>query len=82
MYISCYAVASSVINTTSMIVNATIIMDLFSVIVTCKINPSSTAEYCEVFARNDDVDRSSKLLCDYNLTTYAHTYVRMYLCNL
>ena len=46
-----------------MISNSDDVMDTYSVIVICEINPTSTAEYCEVIIRNDDAGvpaRSSK----------------------
>ena len=83
------AVASSIINTTSMISNPDDVMDTYSVVVTCEINPTSTAEYCEVIARNDDAGkpaRSSKLQCTNTCTHvcmlafYMHSYVCIYIC--
>ena len=82
------AVASSIINTTSIISNPDNVMDTYSVVVTCEINPTSTAEYCEVIARNDDAGkpaRSSKLRCTntgthvYMWAFYMHPHVRMYI---
>ena len=73
------AVPSSIINTTSMISNSDDVMEFYSVVVTCEINPTSTAEYCEVIARNDDdagkPTRSSKLLCT-KTCTYICTYIQ------
>ena len=47
-----------------MISNRDEVMGCYSVIVTCEINPTSTAEFCEVIARNDSggllASRSSK----------------------
>ena len=31
------------------------LMNTYSLVVTCEINPTSSAEYCEVIARNDDI---------------------------
>ena len=45
--------ASSVIGTTSIVSNPDDVMEFYSVIVTCEINPTSPAEYCQVIARND-----------------------------
>ena len=42
----------SVTNTTSVISNPDDVMELYSVIVICEINPTSTAEYCEMFAES------------------------------
>ena len=47
-----------------MISNPDDVMDTYSVVVKCEINPTSTADYCEVVARNANaglLDRSSKL---------------------
>ena len=46
--------ASSIVGTTSIVSNLDDVMEFYSVIVTCEINPTSTAEYCQVIARNDD----------------------------
>ena len=57
--------ASSIFGTTSVVFNPDDVMEVYSVIVTCEIDPTSTAEYCEVFARNDDAGvspRSSKYI--------------------
>ena len=42
----------SVTNTTSVISNPDDVMEFYSVIVTCEINPTSIAEYCEMFAES------------------------------
>ena len=47
------SVASSIIGTTSMISSPDDVMESYSVVVTCEINPANTAEYCEVIARYD-----------------------------
>ena len=47
------SVASSIIRTTSLISNPDDVMESYSVVVTCEINPTSTAEYCKVIARCD-----------------------------
>ena len=71
-----------------MISNPDDVMDTYSVVVTCEINPTSTAEYCEVIARNDDAGkpaRSSKLLCTNTCTHVCmwvlcmQPHVRMYI---
>ena len=57
-------VASSILDTTS-VFNPNAAMELHDVVVTCDINPTSTAEFCEVFARNDDprvTNRESMLI--------------------
>ena len=57
--------ASSIVGTTSIVFNPDDLMEFYSVIVTCKIDPTSIAEYCQVFARNDDAGvppRSSKYM--------------------
>ena len=50
----------SVINTTSVISNPDDLMEFYSAIVTCEISPTSTAEYCEVFAGSGDTTLISK----------------------
>ena len=56
------AVASSLINTNSIFdFDPDDLMNTYSLVVTCEINPTSSAEYCEVIARNDDATISSKL---------------------
>ena len=45
-----------------MILNPDVIRGTYSVIVTCEINPTSAAEYCNVYARNDNTVFSSELL--------------------
>ena len=57
MYI--VAVASSVINTTSVISDPGDLMDTYPVVVTCHIRPTSTAVYCEVLAENGDTTLTS-----------------------
>ena len=47
--------ASSLIGTTSVFdFDPDDLMNTYSLVVTCEINPTSSAEYCEVIARNDD----------------------------
>ena len=48
-----FSVTSSIIGTTSMISNPDDVMETYSVVVTCEIIPTSTAEFCEVIARCD-----------------------------
>ena len=50
---ACNADGRSVVGTASMMSNPNDVMDTYSVVVTCEINPTSTAEYCKVIARND-----------------------------
>ena len=60
-------VASSVVGTTSIIdFDPDNLMNTYSLVVTCEINPTSSADYCEVIARNDDTTISGKL-CTYIL---------------
>ena len=62
MFSQYVAVASSLINTTSLFdFDPNDLMNTYSLVVTCEINPTSSAEYCEVIARNDDTTISSKL---------------------
>ena len=51
---TCNTDGRSVINTASVNSNPNDVMDTYSVVVTCEINPTSTAEYCEVFAESSD----------------------------
>ena len=48
-----------------MISNPDDVMSTYSVFVTCDINPSSDAEFCEVIARNDSTILSSMYLFEY-----------------
>ena len=66
----------SVINTTSMISNPDDVMDTYSVVVTCEINPTSTAEYCEVSVGNTDTPLVGKFtMQEYGFTMYMYIYV-------
>ena len=56
---TCNTDGRSVINTTSVNFNPDDVMDTYSVVVTCEINPTSTAEYCEVFAESGDTTLTS-----------------------
>ena len=49
------------------------LMNTYSLVVTCEINPTSSAEYCEVIARNDDVTIRGKL--KFTISMYVYTYV-------
>ena len=67
MFSQYVSVASSLINTNSVFnFDPDNMMNTYSLVVTCEINPTSSAEYCEVIARNDDVTIRSKLC---NVTT-------------
>ena len=67
MFSQYVSVASSLINTNSVFnFDPDDLMNTYSLVVTCEINPTSSAEYCEVIARNDDVTIHSKLC---NVTT-------------
>lgn len=69
-----YTVASSINNTMSMILNPDAMMNEYSVVVTCEINPTSTADYCNVYASNVNGVVSSKL----PLHSMYMQYIRMY----
>ena len=61
--------ASSLVGTTLIIdFDPDDLMNTYSLVVTCEINPTiaSSAEYCEVIAKNDDTTIKSKLC---NVTT-------------
>ena len=45
-------VASSLRNVTSVVSDPQVMMDVFSAVITCQINPTSSAEYCQVIARS------------------------------
>ena len=71
-------VASSVLNTISFILNPNATMEFHDIVVTCDINPTSTVEYCQVLARNNDpcvTDRmgmfSTSTLFVYHVRTYV-----------
>ena len=56
-----------------MISNSDDVMDTYSVIIICEVDPTSTAEYCEVIARSDNavvLARSSKCY-----TGILYTYI-------
>ena len=69
------AAASSVLNITSVFPNPNATMTLHDVVVTCDINPTSTAEFCEVFARNDDASLSGMLHMYIYVCTYINSFV-------
>ena len=71
MYI--VAVASSIINTTSVISDFDDLMEFYSVIVTCEIRPTSTAQYCEVFAQSGDATLTGK----FTIGMYVCAHVSM-----
>ena len=56
-------------------------MEFHDIVVTCDINPTSTAEFCEVLARNDDphvTNRESMLIIistDLCVYTYMHSNI-------
>ena len=50
----CFTVAPVVEATMSMVLEGDTPAETYSVEVECDIRPSSTADYCEVIARNDD----------------------------
>ena len=51
-------------------------MEFHDIVVICDINPTSTAEFCEVFARNDDPRVKNR---ESMLTTYINLFVCMYM---
>ena len=56
-------VASSLINTNSVFdFDPDDLMNTYSLVVTCEINPTSSAEYCEVIAGNDNTAISGELV--------------------
>ena len=62
-----------------MISNPDDVMEVYSVAVTCEVNPTSAAEYCEVIARNDSaagmlVKSSECYICMYVYVHYIMTY--------
>ena len=66
-----------------MISNPDDVMDTYSVVVRCEINPTNTADYCKVIARNDNVgllDRSSKLLRTKYLSKSKNTLNCLLIC--
>ena len=55
-------VASYLLNTTSVFdFDPDDLMNTYSLVVTYEINPTSSVEYCEVIARNNDTTISGKL---------------------
>ena len=71
------SVASSLINTNSVFdFDPDDLMNTYSLVVTCEINPTSSAEYCEVIARNDDVTIRGKL----KFTIRVYIYVCIFVC--
>ena len=48
--------ASSILNIAVAFPNPNATMEFHDIVVTCDINPTSTAEFCEVLARNDDTN--------------------------
>ena len=66
-----------------MIFNPDDMMESFSVIVTCEtINPTSAAEYCEVFAEHGNTTLMGKFTIGVAMYTYIHAYVCMYAINV
>ena len=59
-------VSSAVINTTSRLLNGDTPAQIYDLEVVCDIDPSSTADYCEVIARNDDSTVSGTVLLSYD----------------
>ena len=58
-------------------------MESFSVIVTCEIvNPTSAAEYCEVFTERGNTTLIGKFTIGVAMYTYMHVYVCMYVINV
>ena len=86
--------ASSLINTNSVFdFDPDDLMNTYSLVVTCEISPTSSAEYCEVIAKNDDTAISGKLcdvrnyrsVCVQQLHTVIYfscwqSYVHAYIC--
>ena len=67
MFSQYVTVASSLLNTNSVFdFDPDDLTNTYSLVVTCEINPTSSAEYCEVIARNDDTTISRRLC---NVTT-------------
>ena len=75
-----------------MISNPDVVMDTYSLVVTCEINPTSTVDYCEVFAGNTDttltgkftmyVHRNMRTYCTYTYIycAYMHVYMQTHSC--
>ena len=68
--------ARSVIGTTSTILNPDVMASNYSAVVLCEIDPTSTADYCRVFARDGTTTVESKLLL--HIRTCVHAYVYAY----
>jgi len=69
-------VARSVIGTASMILDPNVLASNYSAVVLCEIDPTSTADYCRVFARDGATTVESKLLL--HMRTCVHAYVYAY----
>ena len=67
--------ASSVVSAVSMIFNPDEVMGCYSAIVTCEINPTSTAEFCQVIARNDSAGLLVTRSSEWYITMYIYSYV-------
>ena len=65
--------ARPVIGTTSRILNPNILATIYSAVVLCEIDPTGTADYCQVFARDDTITVYSKLLL--HIRTYVCTWI-------
>ena len=71
-------VASSILSITSDFFTPNATMEFHDVVVICDINPTSTAEFCEVLARNDDprvTNRESMLSTYLCVCTYTHNNI-------